>query len=206
MPKTVAFALAVLISISGPQLFAEEVSTDEVQSALRRLYPNPRIRDTQRARYADAGLIELRPPSLRRALPGHRFFCTKLETDNFEYFRVEIVVVAWKEKGIVRVIECLSPIFTSTSRAFCDHFKTIRTSSRDEQSDVATDIAKLFAEITHRGEIRNTKLEGGMFQAELWHGELHWRQILITFADSGQIQSVTLRNPRDDSPLPATQP
>lgn len=66
---------------------------------------------------------------------------------------------------------------------------------------MALELARLFAIITYKGEIRKSCFAKGRFSAELWHGDLLWRRVLIEFA-KGRVSSVVLVNPKKTATAP----
>lgn len=173
--------------------------------------PAPDVRAALAERYHAADLIyadelqfeqktplkRVNLPALARALPNVRFYTTTLRTGYFEYPRVKVAVAALKHGGIA--VE-LSPTYSESDPQFSDIFKNARAYGTADERAVATEIARLFAIITYKGQIKNTHHVTGRFSADLWHGDLFWRRILIEFAN-GRLSSLMLRNPQTEHVL-----
>ena len=129
-------------------------------------------------------------PALAKALPDVCFYTTELCTGYYEYPEVS-VAVAVPTQGPIAVY--LSPTYSSSDPAFTTILASARVSGASEEQAVAEEIARLFAMITYKGEIREQRYEPGRLSADLWHGDLLWRRVSVQFAN-GRISSVTLAN------------
>lgn len=137
-------------------------------------------------------------PALAKALPDVRFYTTELRTGYYEYPQVSVAVAVPKQ-GPIAV--SLSPTYSDSGTEFTEILKNVRVLGALAERDAANEIARLFALITYEGEIRKPHYDNGRFSAELWHGDLLWRRVLIEFAN-GRVSSVTLANPKDANAHP----
>jgi hypothetical protein len=139
---------------------------------------------------AEAPLVEVQNPVLRRFLPDTRFFKTTLSSPYMEYPRVETLVSFRRARGRDDIRTCLSPVFHAASQKFIDQFLGLSASTRPSQRELALAIAELLAEITYRGKARPSPT--GIFdgRAELWHDYLFWRVVSVTSDFEGHVDRV----------------
>jgi len=164
----------------------------DIRVALAERYPTTDVFEDNTLQFDNAPVEPLDLPSISKALPDVRFFITQLRTGHFEYPQVS-VSVAVPDQGPIAVL--LSPTYSESDPAFTEVLLRARVSGALHAQTVAGEIACLFAKITHKGEIREPHYANGLYTANLWHGDLLWRQLLIGFAD-GRVSSVSLSNPK----------
>lgn len=164
-----------------------------VRARLEALYPYRAVLRESEFQYdPSVPLQAVELPALAEALPEVRFFVTRLRTGAHEYPEVEVAVAAMAG-GPLAVYR--SPTFGNTDYEFIDLLQRAKACVESERRAVAEEIARLFAIITYKGDIRTQHFDGNVFNAELWHGQLLWRRITIVF-DEGGVASVKLKNPR----------
>jgi len=188
------FALIFLIVGLGGCSTAQHrsSSSSDVKVALSRRYPDSnsfRDGEFQFDKHTPIEAVEL--PALAKALPDVRFFITKLQTGQYEYSELEIAVAA-SSNGAIAVF--YSPLYRESDPELAEVLSKARVASAANELGVADDIAQIFAMITYKGTIRAQHLDAGNFSAELWHDDMCWRHISITFAN-GRVASVSLTNP-----------
>ena len=135
-------------------------------------------------------------PELKTFLPKTRFFVTALDSPFFEYNPVEVAVCITPQESGHDIRNCLSPVFTTASPKFLSLFRGLPTKSAVERKQLASGLGKLLAAVTLKGDVRALKVEPGTATIELWHGDLHWRNIELTFDQDGTCQSLLIHNPK----------
>ncbi len=151
----------------------------------------------------DAEVERITVRALAKALPNVEFFITRLRTAHFEYPNVETAVAVFEGTKPLRIATCLSPLYR-TDPSFMEVLKGAKAESAAEQRSLGIDVGRLFAAITNRGHVRTPQLADNRFTAELWHGQMLWRQIIVEFND-GQVVAVSLVNPRRPTSQPTTK-
>jgi hypothetical protein len=204
-------SLMALVALAGCAGNPPAADVNSVRVALAQQYPYSDEWHDEDLQFEPAQPVKsIELPALAKALPDVRFFRTELRTRYFEYPEVEVAIAAPRQGAIAMY---LSPTYDTSKPAFVERLLQARVQGEAEKQAVGQDISRIFAKITYAGEIRSPRHEGDRFSAELWHGELYWRLITVTYAD-GRIMSVTLTNPRDVAtqpvapttrPLPAPQ-
>jgi hypothetical protein len=154
--------------------------------------------------YLGAPLVEVRSEGLQRALPGTRFFTTKLANPNYLYLEVETLISFREgaehdnirsEHDDIRTL--LSPVFGGQSRKFFQQFIGLSAPTPRDREEIVLGLTDLLAAITNTGVARPSPGLGERAQAELWRGELHLRDIAITSNRRGRVNQIVVRNPKD---------
>lgn len=201
-PRFWKVVLALALSFGGRLAAQPEAEqTLDVRSALAARYPRSSVTRVGNLEFDTKTPIEpVQLPALARALPGVRFFLTKLHTGYYEYDVLSVAVAALVDGPIA--VNC-SPLYSAADPAFTELLTRAQASGADGERAVAEEIARLFASIMDGGgEIRASRLQGGTFTAELWTDSRYYRRVTITFAN-GRVLSVTLTNPKDQADPPA---
>lgn len=131
-------------------------------------------------------------PALEQALPDVQFYRSTEFTGRRGYLNVEIIIALSPDGSRTKL---QSPVYTSPDSAFVETLIGA-TATPSEQFAVGLDIANLFAAITYDGEIRSPQLTNGQFSAELWHGRLHWREVVVRFEHERVVTIELYRRPR----------
>lgn len=127
---------------------------------------------------------------LAKVLPATTFLRTTLDTNYFDYLKVE-VIVAVTQSGNKHVIRsCLSPLFTIPSRKFLALIRGKSTMSDEQRKQLAIGMGKLLAAITHKGHVKNAHVSKRHASVELWHGDCPWRNIHIYFDKNNCVEHV----------------
>ncbi|HET6882408.1 MAG TPA: hypothetical protein VFI31_19740 [Pirellulales bacterium] len=194
MRQKIACAFIASALAEFASTLAADVPIPDVRAALAERYPAADVIHGGELQFEQQTPVEPADlPALAKALPNVRFFTTKLRTGYYEYPRVSVAVAVPRHGPIAMD---LSPTYSESDREFTEMLKSARVLRASEQRAVANDIARLFAIITYKGEVRKPHYDEGRYSAELWHGDLLWRRVLIEF-ENGHVSSVTLVNPKD---------
>jgi hypothetical protein len=183
---------------TSPSLSATVPHTDsppaDVREVLAEKYPaSDVIREDGLQFEPNTPIERVELPALAKALPDVRFITTELRTGYYEYPQVSVAVAVPKQ-GKVAVY--LSPTYSKSEPAFTKILLGARVPDASEERAVADEIARLFAMITYKGEIKEPRHEKDRYSADLWHNTLLWRRLSIQFAN-GRVSSVALTNPKD---------
>lgn len=187
------FILEVFVLLGCTTASKPKPQWQDVRAALAERYPATTIihgRGLQFEAKTSVERVEL--SAMAKALPDVRFYMTELRTGNYEYPQVS-VAVAVPRQGPIAVY--LSPTYDDADDTLIDMLKQARVANMSEERSVAEEIATLFAKITYEGRIEYAQYVPGHFSAELWHSQLLWRRVSITFVN-GHVFSVSLDNPK----------
>jgi len=196
-------AAVVLSEVATASQSAKSVSaTSDVTAAqdyLRRKYdefeplPNGQFRIFGLAYISAWAPLTAVDPSITRAyLPGVTFFQTVIHSPSVEYMKVEALVAVRRTTRGNEFRSCLSPVYDDVSPKFLALFEGISVQGHSARVAFTRCIAQLLAQITYEGRVGEVSGDGSTYRAELWHSELHWRDVFVQFSDAGLVDSVTL--------------
>jgi hypothetical protein len=149
--------------------------------------------------YDGAPLVEVRNDRIQRALPGTRFFTTKVQRADYEDKQAETLVSFTRGAEHDDIRSLLSPVYGRSSHKFFGQFFGISAPTLGERKEIALGIAELLATITYAGVARPAIRHGRRATAELWYDGLLWRDVEVASNHRGRVNEVVVRNPRDPS-------
>jgi hypothetical protein len=128
--------------------------------------------------YLNSPIVPVSNKKIEHFFPDSRVYVTYLQSAYYEYARVEALIIISKDS---LACSCLSPVFQDPPMSFT-HFFTRRTvTSNVEKERYAQAITDLLARIVDKGSVGSTYSSDGNYICELWHGDLHWRNVILTF-------------------------
>ncbi len=143
-----------------------------------------------------ARLIPFKEPLLARLRPDTTFYASEIATPYYEYDPVEVLVSVRATQSGYDVRSILSPVFKDDSAEFVEQFHGLAAASRADKAALTKAIASLLVPITYKGSVRTPSRTSDRFSIELWHDELHWRDVVVGFTPAGAVQSVEVVNPK----------
>lgn len=201
MQQVILFTSAVsLVSVSAAALAHpapkdKNPAIEAIRKHLGQRYPAKIARVAGELHFGpDTKVTEFATPAIRQADSTLRLYRTSLSTGHFEYPDVEVAVAAWMDGGVLKTVECLSPVYTDESASFIGRLRGLRAKTMKEREKLASEICQLFSGITYRGRIVDGRLANNEYSAELWHHQTRWRTIRIAFDQDGTITLVKLEN------------
>jgi hypothetical protein len=182
---------------NGPQpadtAVTNPFSTDAVQAFLRRAYADYTI-----GIYSGSRLVEVDSPTLRKHLPGTRFYVTMLQTRFLNWPEVEMIVSASAEASGVKYRTYHSPAYINVSEEFLTQFRGLRAEGDKERRRLTREIGELFRRISFRGNLSNARADGDRYRFDLSFSGYLYRRIVFRFDKDGRLASVALCNPSSE--------
>lgn len=137
-----------------------------------------------------APLEAVKVEEFERFLPTTTFSRTMLDTPYFEYPKLEVIVAVTKSGEKYDVRSCVSPLFAAPSPKFLYLIRGKGAMSDEQRRNLAVGMGKLLAAVTYKGQTKNAKIGNRLASVELWHGDLHWRDIEVCFDERNRVEFV----------------
>jgi hypothetical protein len=203
--KDMRSAAMPALALTGGPAAPADTAPAAIRRYLRARFDEVDYRDgssfTTGLAYYGAPLVEVGNERLQRALPGTRFFTTKLANADFEDRWVDALISYRRgsESDDVRsehddIRSLLSPRSWQPSHKFFGQFLGLSAPTPADRQEIALGLAHLLAAITYEGVARPLPDRGMFARAELRHGERRFREIEI-LPRAGRVDYIAVKNP-----------
>lgn len=201
------FCIACAITLTVSTAWAQDATSESPANLVRRYLAVrfdefEKLPDGSQLIYgpafdADAELKPLLIPELKTFLPATQFFRTSLDTPYISYPRLETIVALTKIDNRFEIRSSVSPVFAEPSKKLLAIVRGKTAVTDDAKKLLVTGVGKMLASITHAAALRNPTVSGQTASVQLWHGDLHWLDIVLLFDKSQSVEATLVSSAHD---------